>query len=156
MALDYIAPGYTTATPRLDTISGWKYRAIFRLNTITNVALRLGFSNAVNGNGTTADGIYLRFNTGSDTNYFFVCRSGGVETAVDSTVAPGGSSWVVLDISSDVAGTIKFALNGGAVTSTSTNVPTIGLGMGMWMSTLANAAKSIDLDLIALGVAVTR
>ncbi len=155
-ALDMLSTGYTTSTPRLDTVSGWKYRAIFRLNTIANVALRLGFSNAVNGNATTTDGVYLRFNTVADTNYFFVCRSGGVETAVDSTVAPGTSNWMVLDIYSDMAGTIKFALNGGAVTSTSTNVPTIGLGMGMWMSTLANAAKSIDLDLIALGVAVTR
>jgi hypothetical protein len=145
----------TNAIYRLDNITGWGFRYIFRLNTTTNVKFRVGLTDLDPFGSTINNGVSLLFNTATDTNYQFETLIAGTSSKTDSGVAPNSSNWVVLDIYSDVAGTVKFQLNGGSVTSKAYTA-SAGLSVGIRLQALTGAVKSVDSDLLALYIPVGR
>lgn len=90
--------------------------------------VRFGVTNGWTGNPASS-GIYFE-RLGADTNWFCVCRSGGVQTGsrIDSGVA-ASTNWVNLEYQRG-ASSVVFFINGTQVASISTNVPTIGGAFG--------------------------
>lgn len=149
------AATYIDAIPRLDNVTGWWYRHIFRPNSTTSQRFRTGFTDTGPFSGTLSNGCFLRHDTGVTANYIFVCTSATVETATDSTVAPNTSNWIVFDMYSDVAGTVKFQINGGTVTSIA-YTGSVTLNPGIYIKALSASARSIDNDFLAFYAPVTR
>jgi len=101
-----------------------------------------------------SEGIYLQKKTG-DTNYFFVCRNGGVETRTDSGVA-ADTNIHTIRIRQTSVGTIGFSLDGGAFVNIASNVPSTGLQLNVVLTNAVAANKVIYMDAVIGSVSVTR
>lgn len=117
---------------------------IFRMNqSDSNTQMRAGLLSDADGD-PPANGIYLE-RLGTDTNWFFVTRASSTQTRTDSGVA-ASTSFVRFRVRRKDSSTISFAVNGGAETDHTANIPTAGLLPVCHMKTLASAAKSFDMD----------
>lgn len=78
----------------------------------------------------SAESIELRYvNNVNGGKIQYVCRAGGVETAVDSGLTPIANTWYYALIAINAAGTVvTFTINGANSQTINTNVPTNPLG----------------------------
>jgi hypothetical protein len=139
----------------------WTETWVFRLGTITNLTFRIGSVGAVTA-VTPANFIGLRFIAGTDTYWTFDSRSGctgGTEACAAETIstgstniAPNGSNWIKLTMTSSGGGNIVFTLRdltagtSTTYTNSASNVPTAALGP--WMGVQQSAAQytTVDMD----------
>lgn len=93
----------------------------------------------------SASGIYFSIVSGG--NYLAVCRSGNIETSVDTSIAYSASLWRTLNFTSNSAGThIIFSIGGVQVADISTNIPTTGLEEQILVYTANATARNIAID----------
>jgi hypothetical protein len=129
---------------------------VFQMQQTTNVVVRIGiFQVADAGSGTGDDppaaGIYFE-RLATDTNWFGVCRSGSVETRVDTGKA-FNTAWRKLSIrrkkaGSGSSGIIRFVVNDDEANGVevSANVPTDRMGLMFFHRNTAAEDKGIFLD----------
>lgn len=93
-----------------------------------NVNDRIGWFSAAPTSATPdpAEGVYFRRNGAG--NWYAVCRTGGLETAVDTAVAPS-TSYKVFSIEV-VPGAVAFYVNAVWNCTIRTNLPATGTGLG--------------------------
>jgi hypothetical protein len=116
-----------------------------RLNTSDNATkIRVGGLGAYTSDPTY--GCYFE-KLESDTNWFGVTRTGGVQTRVNTGVAATQGSWVNLVVRRVDASTIGFKVNTAAEVFSSTNISTNGaMNVGFHLVNTAAANKSVDID----------
>jgi len=132
--------------------------AWFQINQTDSLA-RLGLAASFGATQPTTGAYLQKLDSGAGTlatNWYFVTRSAGTETATDSGVAVA-VGWHRLRIRQYVdAGTrtIGFTLDGGAEVLQTTNLPaTGGLALGAHVGNGANAAsRTLDIDLVDFDV----
>lgn len=136
--------------PPLNGITGWKFSYYIALGSTNSIQFECGImDDTFNGSGKPTNGIYWQFDTNAaDANFSAVTRSASVETKTASATA-ANTSWNVLTIRSDVAGTIIFSING-VDTSISSNVPGVALSPFIRLVTRTAAARSVDIDTVAI------
>ncbi len=93
----------------------WLFRQV---SSDANIALNLGMQDASN-SLNPANGMYLQ-KLAADVNYFFVCRSGGVQTRVDSGIA-ADANWHSIRIKDNGAFNVQFSLDKAALVNIATN-----------------------------------
>jgi hypothetical protein len=143
--------GVTLGFGELGANAGWNAAWVFRLNQTSNTKFFIGFSNH-SSNFSSSNMIKLRYDVDlSDTNFMFVCRSGGVETAISSGI-PVDTNWHTLRISSLRPGEIIFQLDNGPITVITTNVPTGALNALMMFGNSAAGTVTMDWDAFAFSV----
>lgn len=116
------------------------------LNTLSTTAerysCRLGFIDS--GTGESTDGIFFRYD--SEVNggeWECVCRAAGVETVVDSNVAPSAGVYQLFSIVVNAAGTSAvFSINGSVVATITTNIPTGANAFGWGVMALKSAGTT--------------
>jgi hypothetical protein len=77
---------------------------------------------------------------------------------VDSTVAPVADTFYKFEFRCVTAGTIEFRINGGPWLTSNTNVPSTS-NAGLFyviVGTQTSAAKSVDVDLVAITQEISR
>jgi hypothetical protein len=77
---------------------------------------------------------------------------------VDSTVAPVADTFYKFEFRCVTAGTIEFRINGGSWLTSNTNVPSTS-NAGLFyviVGTQTSAAKSVDVDLVAITQEISR
>jgi hypothetical protein len=126
---------------------------VARLNTNdANTTVRVGALG--NTSSPPNNGMYIE-KLDADTNWFGVCRSGGVQTRTDLGVAVS-TGWARFRVRRKDASTIGFSIDGGTETDIATNVPTTAHSPMWQIVNSAAAAKTIDVDVMDLQIAVTR
>lgn len=109
---------------------------------------RFGMFTSTGGNPPTTGAYFEKL--APDTNWFAVCRVGGVETRVDTGSAIN-TSFTTFRIQQAVVGTLVFSLGSAVVSTITTNVPT---GLGNIVLQITNngvaASKTIDIDYFSL------
>lgn len=109
----------------------------------------MGYSDSVN-SLTPTNGIFLRCN--GTANWFAVCRSGGVETPVDTGQIPSNTfkTWEIKVYSAHV----EFLLNGAIVATIASNIPTdtpMSLAVFIFDDTSAPASQAYHaIDMIRM------
>ena len=86
-----------------------------------------GIASSLVSAGTPSDGIYFRYERGTDTEWLYACRasSTGSETASGVTVA---ADWVKLEIEINADATsVVFKIDGSTVGTVTTNIPSANL-----------------------------
>lgn len=115
---------------------------IVRTNHIdSNTIIRIGLSDSDSGSPPT-NGIYYERST-SDTTWQAVCRSGGSETKVDTTVVATTSGFHRFRIRRLNSSTIRFELGPDDIT---TNIPTTGLIPFFHIRNTEASDKTMDVD----------
>lgn len=117
---------------------------------ITDATWQFGIFAAM-GSLTPTHGVYLEC-LPADTNWFFVCRNGGVQTRVDSGVAARVTAWVKLKFRRVSAGEVRFSINGGAEVAINTNIPDAAdaFNIGQQHAATGTTARSVDFDFFSL------
>jgi hypothetical protein len=147
------------------TVAGWHALCILALPSVADVTVSAGFS----ANPTDIDFnsrlIGVRFKAGVDTNWQFVTKNDATvyasttaTTLVDSTVAPVADTFYKFEFRCVTAGTIEFRINGGPWLTSNTNVPSTS-NAGLFyviVGTQTSAAKSVDVDLVAITQEISR
>jgi hypothetical protein len=147
------------------TVAGWHALCILALPSVADVTVSAGFS----ANPTDIDFnsrlIGVRFKAGVDTNWQFVTKNDATvyasttaTTLVDSTVAPVADTFYKFEFRCVTAGTIEFRINGGSWLTSNTNVPSTS-NAGLFyviVGTQTSAAKSVDVDLVAITQEISR
>ncbi len=108
-----------------------------------------GDGSGLSGNATITNGIYIRANTGTDTNFTFCCTSGGSTTATASSVALD-TSYHVFAVRRVSASSVAFSIDGGAETTIATNVPTGAMSPRFQAGTLTSASRTVSADYFKL------
>lgn len=152
------------AAANFATMTGWKAKLIFAIVDVTSVTFACGF--AANPNATDFQDrlVGVRFKSGVDTNFQFICKNdvstfalSAASTLADSGVAAQNNVFVNVDMQCVTAGTIQFRINGGAWSNITTNIPTILTGLlFFWCEPTSNAARAYDVDFASWKVEVTR
>jgi len=122
----------------------WFY-AQFRIpfaSDLTNVRMLAGFYRDAN------NYVAVRLDTAIDPNLFFVCRSGGVETA-ESIGLPVGNVWY-LAYAHLTPNEVSISFNGVTPRKYTANIPTINLTHYVSLQTLDNVAKNIDIRRLSI------
>lgn len=148
----------------LSTQTNWEVRWIFKTGpSLTNVKIRVGIfpqSNAGTQADPPADGVWIRYISGTDTNWTVTENTGSTPATLDSGVSIAVSTWYAVKIRSTSAGTwlMSVATAGGAF-STEKSICSIGcdltatltavttLGPGYQIVTGDTTAKSLSIDL---------
>lgn len=89
------------------------------------------------------NGIYFE-RLGSDTNWFAVTRSGGVETRTDLGIS-ASANFIRLFYNRD-ATSVKFYVDGTLLATHTSNIPTVAFGPATQVVNLAAASKTLDHD----------
>lgn len=150
----------------LSTQTNWTVWWVYKTGpSLTNIKIRVGIipqSNAGTQADPPADGVWIRYISGTDTNWTVTENTGSTAATVDSGVSIAVSTWYAVRIRSTTVGTwlMSVATAGGAfsaekticssgcdVTATLTAVTT--LGPGWQVITGDTTAKSISIDLYA-------
>jgi hypothetical protein len=124
----------------------WIFRATAgNLDTIYQLGLM-----TVLGSVAPASGIYLE-RLSNETNWFFVSRSAGVQTRVDSGVA-FNANWVKIKIRRITDTSVGFAINNAAeiVIATTIPVPVTTLVPGMQIIPNGTTARDVLIDFVSL------
>lgn len=124
---------------------------------IADTTWQFGILSAM-GNIAPAHGVYLE-KLPADTNWFFVCRNGGVQTRVNSGVAANTTAWIKIKVRRVSAAEVAFSINGGAEVSITTNIPDAAdsFNIGAQHAATGTTARSVDLDFFSLKLlSVTR
>lgn len=89
---------------------------------------------------------FRRIDVGAAANWFAVCRAGGVETAVDTTIL-GNVNFHIFTIKR-VGDVVEFQIDGVTRARITTNLPAVDVGLGVVLVTQAAVAKAFDIDYI--------
>lgn len=104
--------------------------------------VRYGASDGWTANPPT-NGIFFE-RLAADTNWFAVCRSGGVQTRTDTGVA-FSTNWITLEYRRD-ASSVAFFVNGSLVATITTNIPVAGGAFGCHIVNGEALAKTMNVD----------
>lgn len=122
---------------------------IFRFTTsIAATKARIGFANS--GSGEPTDGVWVRYDVGTDTNLTFVCRNSSTETTVDTGVPPVLNTWYRVRIRHTGDSAIKFTLDSGTEESIATNIPTTLLRPSFILTNSTTTEVRINIDYMSL------
>jgi hypothetical protein len=88
----------------------------------------------------------------ADTEWFGVCRAANVQTRT-AALAVVDTDWHDIRIRRKDAATISFSIDGGAEVDLATNVPSAALALYWVIRNAAAADKTIDMDMVKLGIA---
>jgi hypothetical protein len=126
----------------------WHLTWVFQSVDIAGVQFRIGLV------GTTlaaqpTNGIWVRFDDATDSQYTFECRSASTSSTAASGVTPVANAWHRLDIVSTTAGTIVFTLDGANQQTISSNVPTANLQPMLVIASTSAGAKAAAVDFFA-------
>lgn len=124
---------------------------------ITDTTWQIGLFSAL-GNIAPTHGVYLE-KLPADSNWFFVCRNGGVQTRTDSGVSATTTAWIKIKMRRVSATEVRFAINGGAEVSITTNIPDASdiFNVGEQHAATGTTARSVDIDFFSLKlISVTR
>lgn len=144
----YLAASTTTTAFRFDEWDAVTW--IFRPTAAnTDTVYQLGLFSAL-GNVTPAAGVYLE-RLAADTNWFFVSRSGAVQTRTSSGVA-FNTNWVKIKMRRIDAANVGFSINNNAEVVIATNVPAAATALlpGFQFAPSGTAARDVLLDFFAL------
>lgn len=128
---------------------GFDATFIFRVNTVdADTMVRVGAMMSPTAdpgnNGVFFEKVY------ADTNWFAVCRSGGVQTRTDTSTAVSAGTWVRARIRRRNGGAIGFSFgnttNENDTWVLTTNVPTAALNIMFQIKNQAAASKTMDVD----------
>lgn len=139
-----VAAGLFIGSAQIDQI-----QAVVRTDSAATVRDQIGATSTPS-SVTPSNAMMFVFDSSLGGNWLCVCRSGGVETSVDSGVAVVAATFYNLAIKQAVVGTVTFEINGAQVASINTNVPAATVNVGMLVQTLAAAARTFLLDFFAL------
>lgn len=93
--------------------------------------IRVGFVNSASGD--SINGAYFRYvdNVNSG-NWQLITRSGGVETAVNTSTTVVANTWIKLSVLTDAtASLVTYSVNGVSVGTINSNIGTTNIGMGI-------------------------
>ena len=131
-----------------------EFGGVFRVPAITNVNVRIGLTGAglptCQSAETVAEGVYLRFSTGSsDTTWKFITSAASANTVTDTGVAVTAGTWYLIRIYINAANTWKVDITpGGGATTTktnTTNISTAALSPNIYLKTLSTVANNLDI-----------
>jgi len=98
-----------------------------------------------------ADGVYIEKTT-ADSTWFYVCRSGGVQTRVDSGITLDTSNFVALAMI-NLGNAWRFSVQDQAITDIDTNVPGSVQSYITWgVRNTAAASKKLDITRVEFEV----
>jgi hypothetical protein len=120
---------------------------IVRLDNLTTIRVQVGLSVTVN-SPTPANAAQFVYDSSIGANWLCVCRSGGVQTLVDSGIPVVATQWYKLEVKQAVVGTFTFEIDGversgGGI---STNTPSTSVNLGAFVQTLAASVRSMFID----------
>jgi hypothetical protein len=128
--------------------TNWHLTFVFQSIDITGIQFRIGLVGTTLAN-QPVNGIWLRFDDATDSQYTYECRNTSTSTTTASGVTPVVNAFHRLDIYSTTAGSIVFQLDGAHQQTISTNVPTVNLQPMLIVATTAAAAKAAAVDFYA-------
>lgn len=142
-------PGVSRAsnvvTVTTTTVHGFSAGQLVRISGVTDTAFNGTF--AIVDVPTTTTFTYAQ--TAGDATSGSGTAEAANDTITDSTIA-ADTGWHVLHKWSDIAGTVNFSLDGGAIQSISSNCPTGGLTPGMQLVTTTGTGMVADVDYYSL------
>lgn len=126
-------------------------QAITRTDALTTVRIQVGLS-AQSSSVTPTGAALFVYDSSVGANWLCVCRSGGVQTLVDSGVPVVATQWYNLAIKQAVVGTFTFEIDGLEVSGggIASNTPAVMVNVGMLVQTLAASVRSAFLDYFSL------
>lgn len=133
--------------------SGWDNKIVFKIPNSSNILIRIGFTAAAP--AAEPIGIWLRYDTATDTNWQFCSRTGTTTTCYNSGTA-ADTNWHTLRIRSVTNAKVQFTLDAGterticAAGCDATATPDTGV-MDAYLSVqgVGAGAKELYLDLWA-------
>lgn len=117
----------------------WEFSTRFRLGN-ADIQAELGL---LSKEDPANDMIGIKY--GGSGNFYFVCRSGGTETAVDTGTA-GNTSWHTLNVHCDTSGEVRFSIDNGIVRSITSNLTAAKISPTYWVRNLASGYRALNID----------
>jgi len=103
------------------------------------------------------EGIFLEYDSDTDTNWMFVTSPGGVtRTRTDSGVPFVANAWVKVRVFSDTVGGAKIRVNSTTSANITATLPDSKITPGIYIQTRSAATKSLDIDFYAGTSTITR
>jgi hypothetical protein len=119
------------------------------LNNDANTMYRLGLLGALA--DPPDDGVYFEKLT-TDSNWFYVCRAGTVQTRVDSGIALDTNNFLSLTMTNLNGNAWRFSVQDQAITDIDTNVPAVPVIVSAGVRNNAAANKRLSLNRIQFEV----
>lgn len=134
---------------------------VTKIGQTSAVTYQLGYSSRRDDWSGSISGMYFEFSSTASANWFAVCADeitpgDGRKTSTDTGIAANTSAFNTFRIYSTTAGTIKFAINGADVATTSTNVGTASFYPIFRTVTGTTSAAYQDVDYWSLRINVSR
>lgn len=96
------------------------------------------------------NGVYLRLQPGTSSNWFLVCANGGTRSTSDLGVGPTAGTWQRLGFTA-TATSVQAQINGSNVGSAiTTNIPTTGVGFGLKARSNNGDGSTTQIDYVLL------
>lgn len=147
-----IAGGGASDTLPFNGSKSWKLQYLIRFNDVTSIITCVGTaSNQPTGGAWPDDGIYVRYDTASDSHFRLVARSNGTDTlGTDNlgTVADTTEYTILIWCVGD--GVIHASVNGGTESTLSTGIPSDNSSPFMRISNHSAANKMLVCEKFAL------
>lgn len=132
--------------------TGWEHKFIVRPNTAT---ARYAIGLAVN-DMWQDEGVYLEYDSDTDTNWMFVTDNGGSATRTSSGVPFVAGNWITVRVFSDTLGGVKIAVNSTVSSQITSTLPDTSITPMMYIQARSAAVKTMDVDWYAAKLTATR
>lgn len=136
----------------LTSSTGWEHKFIVRPNTAT---ARYAIGLAVN-DMWQGEGVYLEYDSDTDTNWMFVTDNGGSATRTSSGVPFVAGNWITVRVFSDTLGGVKIAVNSTVSSQITSTLPDTSIMPMMYIQARSAAVKTMDVDWYAAKLTATR
>jgi len=142
--------GDLTTTPVIMSNQVEYFSWLVRIPTITTITAQFGVGQDI-ATVTTfgTNGVLFLFDSVTNANWQFVTRSGGVATAITTTLAVAANTWYLLEAFFDGT-TWTPVINGVKYTSSSTNVPAAAVNVGSYIQTNTAAPRTVEFDAFSM------
>lgn len=130
---------------------------VFRLDSCTDSAIRIGFLVGNVTDGSSDNGVYVRYDSDVSATNWFLIGDNGASPEVSDTGTACSTGWNKFRLYSTAGGTVQLDINGSNVDSV-TQLPSSGTSPKIIVQTRSGAsvAKNLDVDFFAFSQTVTR